>query len=159
MHVGIAGADERACDDILLRESAELGERVPLRGGVRQIQRPIEPNIFRDRRVDQRVEILEADFREHRRARLAVGADVPPGEGIDAVRFPCRSECAGCVQIQRFSRASPFQRWALAKLRSAFAGSSESRRATGKGEIKSGEAVPTAFLLGRRFVNRRSLRL
>ena len=134
--VGIAGADERARDDIFLREAAKFGERVPFRSRVGQIQGSIEANIFRNGRVDQRVEIVEADLREHGRARLAVGADVPPGKGIDAVRFPCRSGArfasrfsvfrgrvrVGCghaesygvllpVQAKRLLEALKFRRW------------------------------------------------
>ena len=80
--VGIAGADERTRDDIFLRESAKLGERVPLRRRVGQIQRPIKANVFRNGRVDQRVEILEVDLAQHRAGFIMVRANVATGEGI-----------------------------------------------------------------------------
>ena len=79
--------NERATT-VFLRELAQFGERVPLRFRRRaNSSGSVEPNIFRNGRVDQRVEILETDLCEHRGARLLVRADVPPGEGVDAVFF------------------------------------------------------------------------
>ena len=124
-----------------------------------QIQRPIQANVLRNGRVDQRVEILEADLREHGRARLLVGADVPSREGVGAVFLPRKSDALlasrfsvfrgrvrfGCGHWQNYGVRLPVQAKAV--------------RVTGKREHKTKERrFETAFFLVRRFVNRRSLR-
>ncbi len=51
--VGIARADEVAHDFVLLRESAQFGERLLFRFAGREIERGRQANVFRDGRIDE----------------------------------------------------------------------------------------------------------
>src|SRR5207249_4511004 len=61
--------------------------------------------------------------------------------------FPAQERGAASVQIQRFSRATPFRLWALAKLRSAFAGSRESAEFIARRNLRAAESIgrPLAY--------------
>ena len=78
--IGVTRADKGARDFVFLRNRAQLGQRFGFRFRFRQIQLPIEPNIFRNGRIDQRVEIFEADLAQH------------------FARFPLRSGRCGAAQ-------------------------------------------------------------
>ena len=59
--IGIARANKRFRDLIFLRNVAKFGERLRFRSCLRQIQFSIEPDIFWNGRIDQRVQRLKTD--------------------------------------------------------------------------------------------------
>ena len=67
---------------ILLARWPQFFQRIAFTRRLRQVQRAIEPDIFRNGRVDQRVEVLEADRLQHLRYRRLIRPDVPARESI-----------------------------------------------------------------------------
>ena len=82
--IGITGADEIAHDLVLLRKLAQLGERFLFGFPGREIEGMRQANVFRDGRINQVVEIFEADSGEHGADFVVVRPDVP---GDKATQF------------------------------------------------------------------------
>ena len=74
--IGITRADEAARDFVLARNLAQFRERFLLRFAGREIERLVQADVFRDGRIDQIVEVLEADRRRALRDFLVVRPDV-----------------------------------------------------------------------------------
>jgi hypothetical protein len=63
--IGIAGPDERPDNFVLFRNRAQLSQRFGFRFRFRQMELSIQPNIFRNSGIDQRIEIVVANFAQH----------------------------------------------------------------------------------------------
>jgi hypothetical protein len=77
----VTKSDEAAEDIVLLRNGAQLRECLRFARRGRQRHRTA-PDSSRDRRVDERVDAVEAELFKHRGLLMGVGAVVPARERI-----------------------------------------------------------------------------
>ena len=81
--VGIARAGEISRNLIFRRQSTQFRQCFVLTFSLRQIEGPIEPDVFRNRGIDQGVQIFEAQLAQHLHSLFGTWGDVTIGKSGD----------------------------------------------------------------------------